>query len=144
MRYSQTLGEKELRDILDIELKTLNRRFANHTKFLLTLTEAVKGYLLREGTDVRYGARHLKRVLERSLVDPLCNLMATGQVRSCDEIRVDLDKEGQQMMFYRGKENVELPDIPAIASDPATEATPSGPISEPVSKTPPLAAWGCF
>jgi ATP-dependent Clp protease ATP-binding subunit ClpA len=140
----QTLGETELRDILDIELKTLNRRFANHTKFLLTLTEAVKDYLLREGADVRYGARHLKRVLERSLVDPLCNLMGTGQVRSCDEIRVDMDKEGQQMMFYRDKENVELPDIPAIACNPATEATPSGPISEPVSKTPPLAAWGCF
>ena len=63
----------------------------------------MKGYLLREGTDARYGARHLKRVVERSLVDPLCNLMATGQVRSCDEIRVDLDKQGQ-MMFYLDKE----------------------------------------
>jgi ATP-dependent Clp protease ATP-binding subunit ClpB len=140
----QTLGEKELRDVLDLEVKTLNRRFANHTRFLLTLTEAVKGYLLREGTDVRYGARHLKRVLERSLVDPLCNLMATGQVRSCDEIRVDLDKEGQQMMFYRDKENVELPDNPAITSDAATEAAPSGPITEPISTTPPIAAWHCF
>jgi ATP-dependent Clp protease ATP-binding subunit ClpA len=140
----QTLGEKELLDVLDLEVKTLSRRFANHTRFLLTLTEAVKGYLLREGTDVRYGARHLKRVVERSLVDPLCNLMATGQVRSCDEIRVDLDKEGQQMMFYRDKENVELPDIPAITSDAATEAAPSGPITEPVSTTPPIAAWCCF
>jgi len=70
--------------------------------------------------------------------------MATGQVRSCDEIRVDLDKEGQQMMFYRDKENVELPDIPAITSDAATEAAPSGPITEPVSTTPPIAAWCCF
>jgi len=139
----QTLGERELRDVLELELKTLNRRFANRTRFLLTLTEAVKGYLLREGTDVRYGARHLKRVLERSLVDPLCNLLATGQVRSCDEIRVDLDKEGQQMMFYRDKENVELPDIPAITSDAATEAVPSGPITEPVSTPPHTAAW-CF
>jgi hypothetical protein len=133
-----------LRDILDFEVKTLNRRFASHTRFLLTLTEAVKGYLLREGTDVRYGARHLKRVLERSLVDPLCNLMASGQVRSCDEIRVDLDKEGQQIMFYRDKENVELPDIPAIASDAAAQAAPSGPNTEPVSTTPSLAALYCF
>jgi ATP-dependent Clp protease ATP-binding subunit ClpB len=139
----QTLGEKELRDVLDLELKTLNRRFANHTRFLLTLTEAVKGYLLREGTDVRYGARHLKRALERSLVDPLCNLMATGQVRSCDEIRVDLDKEGQQMMFYRDKENVELPDIPAIMSDAATEADSRGRVTKPVPTSPPIAAW-CF
>jgi len=139
----QTLGEKELRDVLDLELKTLNRRFANHTRFLLTLTEAVKGYLLREGTDVRYGARHLKRALERSLVDPLCNLMATGQVRSCDEIRVDLDKEGQQMMFYRDKENVELPDIPAIMSDAATEADSRGLVTKPVPTSPPIAAW-CF
>jgi len=140
----QTLGEKELRDILDLDVKTLNRRFASHTRFLLTLTEAVKGYLLREGTDVRYGARHLKRVLERSLVDPVCNLMATGQVHSYDEIRADLDKEGQQILFYRDKENVELPDIPAITSDAAAQAAPSGPNTEPVSKTPPLAAWGCF
>ena len=86
----------------------------------------------------------MKRVLERSLADPLCNLMATGQVRSCDEIRVDLDKEGRQMMFYRDKENVELPDIPAITSDAATEAAPGGAITEPVSTTPPIPAWYCF
>ena len=48
------------------------------------------------------------------------------------------------MMFYRDKENVELPDIPAIKSDAATEAAPSGPITEPVSTTPPIAAWCCF
>jgi len=61
----QTLGKAELQKILALELKMLNRRLASHTRFLLTLTEAAEGHLLREGYDVRYGARHLKRIMER-------------------------------------------------------------------------------
>jgi hypothetical protein len=120
----------------------LNRRLATHTRFLLTLTEAVKDYLLHEGHDVRYGARHLKRIVERSLVDPLCNLMATGQVHTGDEIRVDLDGEGALMIFYRDKENLELPDVPEIAADETGEAVPA-PVTEHFYPTPPIAAGFC-
>ena len=49
-----------------------------------------KEFLLREGTDLKYGARHLKRAIERHLVFPLSNLIATGQISQGDVIKVDL------------------------------------------------------
>ena len=61
--------------------------------FVFTATDASKDFLLREGTDMKYGARHLKRAIERLLVHPLSNLIATDQVMSGDWIRVDFDGE---------------------------------------------------
>jgi hypothetical protein len=61
----------------------------------------VKELLLREGTDSRYGARHLKRSIERLLVMPLSNLVASGQVCLGDLIDVDLDHNGSDISFAR-------------------------------------------
>ena len=54
---------------------------------MLSLTQAAKDHLLQEGTDVKYGARMLKRTIENKLVHPLCNLMASKQVNAGDVIR---------------------------------------------------------
>jgi ATP-dependent Clp protease ATP-binding subunit ClpB len=54
----------------------------------------VKRWLLKEGTDPKYGARHLKRVIERSIVYGLANLVATGQVSSGDSIYISLKPDG--------------------------------------------------
>jgi len=61
---------------------------------------------LREGTDLKYGARHLKRAIERSLVHPLSNLIATGQVCGGDLIRVDYDSEMAAMTFFKEAEDM--------------------------------------
>ena len=60
---------------------------ANKTAFLVNVTDTAKEFLLVEGTDSRYGARHLKRAIERLLVQPLSNLMASGQIHRGDCIR---------------------------------------------------------
>src|SRR6266852_8710554 len=83
-------------------------------RFVFSLTESAKEYLLEEGTDVRYGARHLKRANERSLVHSMSNLMATGQVRTGDWIRVDLDTERRQLAFYSDAEKVGLTEMAEI------------------------------
>src|SRR5205807_7178710 len=88
------LGDSELRRILDIELQLLHRRIQKldpDRLFVLSLSESAKDHLLREGTDVKYGARMLKRTIERRLVHPLCNLMASGQVCAGDIVSVDYD-----------------------------------------------------
>ena len=54
-----------------------------------------------EGTDVRYGARPLKRAIERLLVQPLSNLIATGQVRGGDCIRVTHSASAPMLTFFR-------------------------------------------
>ena len=59
-------------------------RAAGTNSMTFALSEEAKAFLLREGTDERYGARHLKRALERHLVQPISNLMATGQAQGGD------------------------------------------------------------
>src|SRR4051795_1488023 len=90
------LGEDQLRKILDIELNLVQQRIFNASPdraFIFHVTEAGKSYLLREGIDPKYGARHLKRAIERLLVQPLSNLIATEQIRSGDWIRVDFNPD---------------------------------------------------
>src|SRR5215472_3460128 len=77
----KTLRDQHLSQILDIELGMVQQRVlmaAGTNQFVFNCTSAVKEFLLKEGTDPRYGARHLKRAIERNLVFPLANLVATG------------------------------------------------------------------
>src|SRR5689334_16005402 len=107
------LGEPELRKILSLELNIVQQRVfssANGAPFVFSLTDGAKEYLLREGTDMKYGARHLKRAIDRNLVHPLSNLIATEQVRGGDLIRVDYDDELRRLTFFK-----EAEDMPAYA-----------------------------
>jgi hypothetical protein len=67
----------------------------------ITVTESAREYLLEQGTDARYGARCLKRALERLLVHPFSNLIATRQVARGDVVRVDFDRKADRLLFYR-------------------------------------------
>src|SRR5437762_2484349 len=84
------LSDPEMRSILDMELARVQDRVLNagHDTFLFHLTEPAKNFLLQEGVDRRYGARHLKRAIERHLVQPLASLVASGQVQQGDSIAV--------------------------------------------------------
>jgi ATP-dependent Clp protease ATP-binding subunit ClpB len=98
------LGAEQLRKILDIELRAVQRRvLASRSchSFHLTVTEAAKALLLKEGTDLKYGARHLKRAIEKLLVQPLSNLLATGQIDRGDLVRVDLNMGAGSMSFTK-------------------------------------------
>jgi ATP-dependent Clp protease ATP-binding subunit ClpA len=76
---------------------------ANKT-FLVSVTDTAREFLLVEGTDSRYGARHLKRAIERLLVQPLSNLMASGQIHRGDCIRVSHDAHSAALIFGREPE----------------------------------------
>ena len=105
------LGEAELRRILDIELSMVQQRVLLNSPehaFVFTASEAAKDYLLQEGTDVKYGARHLKRAIERLLVQPMSNLIATDQVRRGDWVRVDFDHDSSRMTFFKEAEGLPL------------------------------------
>jgi len=98
-----SLNERHLRQILDLELRSLQERILRsaRTKFFFNCSDSVKALLLREGMDSRYGARHLKRSIERLLVLPMSNLVASGQVHVGDSIDVDLDQNGCDISFAR-------------------------------------------
>jgi ATP-dependent Clp protease ATP-binding subunit ClpB len=121
------LGEPELRKILGLELNILQHRIFNSasgTPFLFALTDTAKDFLLREGTDLKYGARHLKRAIDRSLVHPLSNLIATEQVRGGDLVRVDYDSALERMTFCKEAEDMapyammQMMDAPVMTAPP--------------------------
>jgi ATP-dependent Clp protease ATP-binding subunit ClpA len=99
----RSLKEHHLRQILDLELHAVQDRVmaSAGTKFVFQCSETAKDMLLREGLDVKYGARHLKRSVERLLVSPLSNLVASEQVGFGDLIHVDLDPETGKFTFAK-------------------------------------------
>uniref|UniRef100_Q01YP1 ATPase AAA-2 domain protein n=1 Tax=Solibacter usitatus (strain Ellin6076) TaxID=234267 RepID=Q01YP1_SOLUE len=106
------LGIVQLRKILALELNDVQRRIfnaPNSIPFVVTVTEPARDYLLEQGTDMKYGARHLKRAVDRNIVQPISNLIATGQIRSGDLIRVDYDTAQSSLTFLK-----EWEDMPAV------------------------------
>jgi ATP-dependent Clp protease ATP-binding subunit ClpB len=99
----RSLKEHHLRQILDIELRSVQDRITESagTKFVFECTTEAKEFLLSEGIDLKYGARHLKRSVERFLVYPLSNLVATEQVETGDFVLVDFDATTELLMFTK-------------------------------------------
>jgi ATP-dependent Clp protease ATP-binding subunit ClpA len=107
----KTLRPEHLEQILEIELGMVQQRVlmaAGAHQFVFNCTSKVKNYLLSEGTDPKYGARHLKRAIERHIVFPLANLVATGQVKLGDFVRIDLLGENK-LTFVKEAEGAMVP-----------------------------------
>ncbi len=105
------LGQEQLRQILDIELHLLQRRIfdsAGPNYFVFNVLPAAKSHLLEAGTDLNYGARHLRRAIERLLVQPLSSLIASEQLRSGDLVDIDFDAERGQLTFQKEAEGIGL------------------------------------
>jgi ATP-dependent Clp protease ATP-binding subunit ClpA len=103
------LGPGELKRILDIELNMVQQRIFNtapEKSFVFKASDGAKEFLLKEGTDLKYGARHLKRAIERLLVQPMSNLIATDQVRGGDCVFVDFNGEGNALSFIKEAEGL--------------------------------------
>src|SRR3974390_421987 len=111
VRVFKTLRPEHFQQILEIELGMVQQRILQATgnnQFVFSCTPRVKEFLLLEGTDPKYGARHLKRAIERFVVFPLANLVATGQIKLGDFIRIDMDTTGQ-MTFVKEAEGALVP-----------------------------------
>lgn len=107
----RTLRPEHLTQILEIELGMVQQRILQATgnnQFVFSCTARSKEFLLREGTDPKYGARHLKRAIERFVVFPLANLVATAQIKLGDFIRIDMDAAGK-MTFVKEAEGALVP-----------------------------------
>jgi len=99
-----TLEPEQLNRVLDIELKRVQDRiFLSQPERLFDFlcTADAKEFLLSEGTDPKYGARPLKRAIERHLVFPLSSLISSGQVQAGDTIDINLAKDGRSLIFTK-------------------------------------------
>jgi ATP-dependent Clp protease ATP-binding subunit ClpA len=110
----RSLQEQHLRQILDLELQAVQNRIthSDESSFTFQCSDAVKETILEEGIDPRYGARHLKRAVERILVNRLSNLIATRQVRLGDFVYVDVIRETGKLIFSRYRSADALREVP--------------------------------
>src|SRR5919198_1353719 len=115
----RSLKEHHLRAILDLELQAVQDRImiSAGTKFVFQCSEPAKDMLLHEGIDYKYGARHLKRAIERFLVYPLSNLVATGQIGLGDLVQIDLHKSDGKLIFSKKSGGALIHEIAAAAPD---------------------------
>ena len=106
----KALGNEELRRIVDIELDMVQQRIqaaAGSRSLAVRVADSAREHLLLAGTDSRYGARPLKRAIERLLVQPMSNLIASGQIERGDCIRVSHREGSPSLMFFREAAGVE-------------------------------------
>src|SRR5271169_5134477 len=101
------LQREQLEEVLEIELGQVQQRVLETAKgqFLFRVTSEGREFLLQEGTDQRYGARHLKRAIERYVVYPIARLLATTQVHQGDALVIDHHLGEEGLVFLRDKEN---------------------------------------
>jgi len=118
------LQRNQLEEVLEIELGQVQQRVLETARgqFLFRVTSAAREFLLQEGTDQRYGARHLKRAIERNIVYPLANLLATEQVHVGDLVRIDWDGEAKSLSFIRESEGALIETPTPMASRAAAMA----------------------
>jgi len=131
------LRREQLQEVLDIELGQVQQRVLDtaNGQFLFRVTEAGREFLLQQGTDQRYGARHLKRAIERHLVYPLANLLATDQVNLGDLVRIDWDKSHEGLTFVREGEGALVQAAAAKAVGAAASAAMDGQSAESATET---------
>jgi ATP-dependent Clp protease ATP-binding subunit ClpB len=131
----RSLKEHHLRLILDLELQAVQDRImlSAGTKFVFQCSDTAKDMLLKEGLDFKYGARHLKRAVERFLVYPLSNLVATGQIGLGDLVHVDVDEVTNRLIFSKSSGGALIQDLPKDDDKPEESAESfSGGVGVPI------------
>jgi ATP-dependent Clp protease ATP-binding subunit ClpA len=130
----RSLKEHHLRAILDLELQAVQDRImmSAGTKFVFQCSDDAKNMLLKEGIDYKYGARHLKRAIERFLVYPLSNLVATGQIGLGDLVQIGLDRNAAKLTFFKKSGGALIQDMVAPPSGTENLATRSGSVGLPI------------
>jgi ATP-dependent Clp protease ATP-binding subunit ClpA len=121
----RVLSRESLEMILSIELKRVQERIMTATEgnpFVLTCTPAARKFLLQEGTDQKFGARHLKRAIERHLVFPVSNLLATRQIGLGDLVTVHCSSDGRKLVFFKEEQGAVVNEHEGQTTGPALAA----------------------
>ena len=103
-----SLQREDIHKIIDIELASLFGR-VNGLGFLIKISDAAKDYIVEKGYDANYGARPLKRAIQKYLEDPMAEEIIKSSLTEGDEIEVDYDKEKDEIIVSahkpKGKKN---------------------------------------
>jgi ATP-dependent Clp protease ATP-binding subunit ClpB len=101
--FFHALDREHLKHIVDIQIAGLVKRLEER-KIHLQLTDAAKERLVREGYDATYGARPLKRTIQRRILDPLAMRVLQGDFREGDAVLIDV--KGGELVFNKAEAGV--------------------------------------
>ena len=90
----KSLGKEQIAKIIDIQLESLRNYLADR-KITLEITPAAREALFREGYDPAFGARPLKRAIQKLLADPLALKILEGDIQSGDHVLTDVNEKGE-------------------------------------------------
>jgi ATP-dependent Clp protease ATP-binding subunit ClpB len=90
----KSLGKEEITKIIDIQLESLRNYLADR-KITLELSSAARDALFKEGYDPSFGARPLKRAIQKLLADPLALKILDGEIQAGDHVAADLNRDGE-------------------------------------------------
>ncbi len=96
------LTEPEIRAIVDLQLGLVESRLKDR-RIRLKATEAAKGWIAQAGFDPVYGARPLKRTIQRLVVDPLTVRLLSGEIKDGSEVKIEVKGEGVQLQVGTAK-----------------------------------------
>jgi ATP-dependent Clp protease ATP-binding subunit ClpA len=116
------LSGADLNRILQLELNSVQERVLavdERPHFVFTVTDSGKQFLLTEGTNVEYGARHLKRAIDRLVVQPLSRLMASEQILDGDVIEINYTPQSATLTFARQDEGLGVRDRARLVNSAA-------------------------
>ena len=94
------LGKDQIERIIEMQMRNLTKRLAER-QLTIELTQAAKALLFREGYDPAYGARPMKRAIQRLIQDPLALKLLDGEVKPGDNVLVDADSKTGEMKITR-------------------------------------------
>jgi ATP-dependent Clp protease ATP-binding subunit ClpB len=106
----QALSEEQLVKIIDIQLDRLRTRLADR-RIVLEVSDSARRHLVKAGYDPVYGARPLKRAVQRELETPLGRRILGGEVRDGQNVYVDFDESKGELTFTAG-----LPQLPELGA----------------------------
>ena len=94
------LSKEQIVEIADIQINILKKRLKDK-KIVLEITRQVKGFLAEKGYDSRYGARPLKRTIQRYIQDPLALMILENKFKEGDKVEADLDEKSEKIIFKK-------------------------------------------
>lgn len=104
----KSLTEEEIIEIVDLMIDELRQRLIEQN-MTINLTKEASKYIAKEGTDLSFGARPLRRAIQRLVEDPLSEQILEGKWTSGSVIDVDLDEEGEHLTFSQGTGSIPAP-----------------------------------
>ena len=120
----RSLSKDDIFQIIDIQMRNLLKRL-NAMNLSIQIDEAAKGFLAERGYDEKYGARPLRRTIQRLIEDELAELMLRGEFSDGGNIQIGLDKEKQQLTFTKIGPDA-LPPSPPTPEVPEVPELPEG------------------